>query len=189
VIGLREGVPTGLGTVEVGDRTKIRSFGISGTDVVLEVVEAGPDDAMCCPTQLAHKTYGMEAGTLRIKSSDVTGTLSLALLAGEWTVVEIDGEPLPSGVDPPTATFDGDTVAGFSGCNRYRGTIKETAAGTIAVGPIAGTRMACPEPQMGLESRFFASLEKATQYTFLAGRLALSGMDGETMRSVLLKRP
>jgi heat shock protein HslJ len=48
--------------------------------------------------------------------------------------------------------------------------------------------MACPGAEMRIEDRFLASLGKAGRYTFLAGRLMLSGMDGETMRSVLLTR-
>ena len=190
VIGMRDGVPTSLGTVEVGDRTKIRTFGISGADVVMEVVEAGPGEPMCCPTQLARKVYGFENGTLTIKNSEVTGTLSIALLAGpEWTVVEIDDTPLPDGAKPPTATFEGERVAGFGGCNRYTGAIKETAPGQVQIGPLAGTMMACPEPASQVEGGFLMSFGKATQYTFLAGRLHVSGMDGETFRSVLFVRP
>jgi heat shock protein HslJ len=188
-IGLRAGAPASIGTIAVGDRTKIVTFGISGADVVMEVIEAGPNDPACCPTQVATKVYALEGGALKLKGSEAKGTLSMALFAGaEWTAVEIDGVPI-SGVDRrPTATVAGDRIAGFGGCNRYTGQIKETSPGEIAIGPIAGTRMACPEPEMQLEDRFFASLGKAVRYSFLAGRLVLSGMDGDTMRSVLLTR-
>jgi len=189
VVGSRGGAPASIGTVAVGDRTKIVTFGISGADVVMEVIEAGPNDPACCPTQVARKVYALEGGALKMKNSTVTGILSMALFAGgEWTAAEIDGVPI-SGVDRrPTANFAGDRIAGFGGCNRYTGQIKETSPGGLAIGPIAGTRMACPEPEMQLEDRFLASLGKAVRYSFLAGRLVLSGMDGETMRSVLLTR-
>ena len=189
VIGSRGGAPASIGTIAVGDRTKVVSFGISGMDVVTEVIEAGPSDPACCPTQVARKVYALEGGALKMRSSTVTGIMSVALLSGaEWTVVEIDGVPI-SGVERrPTATVAGDRISGFGGCNRYTGQIKETSPGGLAIGPIAGTRMACPEPEMQLEDRFLASLGKAVRYSFLAGRLVLSGMDGETMRSVLLTR-
>jgi heat shock protein HslJ len=189
VIGPRGGAPASIGTIAVGDRTKIVTFGISGADVEMEVVEAGPNDPACCPTQVATRVYALEGGDLKLKGSEVKGTLSMALFAGaEWTAVEIDGVPI-SGVDRrPTATVAGDRIAGFGGCNRYTGQIKETSPGEIAIGPIAGTRMACPEPEMQLEDRFFASLGKTVRYSFLAGRLVLSGMDGDTMRSVMLTR-
>jgi heat shock protein HslJ len=59
----------------------------------------------------------------------------------------------------------------------------------VAIGPLAGTTMACPPAASQVEDAFLKSLGKATQYTFLARRLKLSGVDGETMRSVLLARP
>jgi heat shock protein HslJ len=189
VIDPRGGVPASVGTIAVGDRTKIVSFGIAGADLVMQVVEAGPSDPACCPTQVARKVYALEGGALKMKSSTATGILSLALLAGAgWTAVEIDGRPIPEGIRRPTATLSGDRIAGFGGCNRYTGQIKETAPGEIAIGPIAGTRMACPEPEMQLEDRFLASLGKANRYSFLAGRLVLSGVDGDGVRSVLLTR-
>jgi heat shock protein HslJ len=189
VIALRGGAPESVGTVAVGDRTRIVSCGVSGAEILMQVVEAGPGDPACCPTQVARKTYGLENGTLKMKRSEVEGILSLALIAGvEWTAVEIDGEPVPDGARRPTAVVKDDRVAGFGGCNRYNASVREVSPGHIAVGPAAATKMACPEPQGRLEDRFFASLGKSTQYSFLAGRLALSGMDGETPRSILLAR-
>ena len=40
--------------------------------------------------------------------------------------------------------------------------------------------MACPGPEMDLEQKFLAALDKVGGYTFLAGRLALTwtGKDG-----------
>jgi heat shock protein HslJ len=189
VIGLRGDAPASVGTIAVGDRTKIVSFGISGADVVMQVVEAGPNDPACCPTQVARKVYTLEGGELKMKSSEATGTLSMALFAGaEWTAVEIDGVPVTDVERRPTATVSGDRIAGFGGCNRYTAQIREISPGEIAIGPAAATKMACPEPQMHLEDRFLASLGKTGRYSFLAGRLVLSGMDGDTMRSVLLDR-
>ena len=189
VIGLRSGAPASIGTIAVGDRTKIVTFGISGAAVVMEVIEAGPNDPACCPTQVATKVYALEGGDLKLKGSEAKGTLSVALFAGaEWTAVEIDGVPIPEGDRQPTAAVAGDRLAGFGGCNRYTAQIRELSPGEIAIGPVAGTRMACPEAEMQLENRFLTSLGKAVRYSFLAGRLVLSGTDGDTMRSVLLTR-
>ena len=180
IVGRRDGAPASLGTVQVGDRTKIRTFTVAGADVVMDVVEAGPEDARCCPTQLVRKTYGLEKGTATLKNSQVTGTL---------TVVEIDGAALPAGAKPPTLTVEDGRISGFGGCNSYTGPIKETAPGQVAIGTVAGTMMACPPPASQVEDAFLKSLTKATRYTFLARRLMLSGVDGETMRSILLARP
>ncbi len=89
VTGLRDGRAESLGAVLVGDRVRIRSLSTEGADLVLEVVEAGPDDPACCPTQAALKRYRLWDGGLTLTSDEVTGALSLALVAGtQWTLVE-----------------------------------------------------------------------------------------------------
>lgn len=189
VVGRWRDEVVSLSTFPVGDRPKIRSFALAGREIVLEVVEAGPGEPMCCPTQLATKVYAFVEGVLRPLRSEVTGKLSLALLAGgEWEVAAIDGEPLPADVRPPTVLFESGRIAGFAGCNRFTGTIEETAPGELAIGPLALTRMACPGPVMEVESRFAASLAAATRWGYVAGRVVLSGMAGETPRAVTLVR-
>jgi heat shock protein HslJ len=188
-IALRGGTAVSVATVAVGDRTRIVSFGLGGRQILLEVVEGGPGDPACCPTQVARKTYALEDGALRLRLSEIEGTLSLALAAGvEWAAVEIDGEPVPAGARRPTAVVAEGRIAGFAGCNRYTASIRETAPGGIAVGPAAATKMACPEGETRLEERFLASLGAATRYSFVGGRLALSGMSGSSPRSILLAR-
>jgi heat shock protein HslJ len=104
------------------------------------------------------------------------GAASIADLAGaEWTLVGLDGAPLPAGTDAPTARFEAGAVAGFGGCNRYRGAVRETSPGALEIGPLAGTRMACAPPAMDLEGRFLAALAEATRYALADGRLSLDG--------------
>ncbi len=180
------GRPVNLGTAPVGDRTKIRALHIDRGTIVMEVVEAGPQDPACCPTQLARKRYMLRGDALKLKSSVVNGTLSIETLAGtEWTLVELDGNTLPEGVRPPTATFVGKRIAGFGGCNRYTGEVRETAAGSISIGTLAGTRMACPDAEMSLEDRFLKRLSAVERYTFLGGRLALVSRDGGSQQLLL----
>lgn len=186
VTGLRDGRAESLGAVLVGDRVRIRSLSTEGADLVLEVVEAGPDDPACCPTQAALKRYRLWDGGLTLTSDEVTGALSLALVAGtQWSLVELDGEPLPDGVKPPTLEVREGRLSGFDGCNRYMGKIEDPAPGEVVVGPLAGTRMACPGPAMQLEQRFLEALGKATHYDFQAGRLLLSGKDWDAEHRLL----
>jgi heat shock protein HslJ len=42
------------------------------------------------------------------------------------------------------------------------------------VGPLAVTRMACPEPQSAVEARFLEQLGGARTFGFRLGRLAIS---------------
>ncbi|MGD8968872.1 MAG: META domain-containing protein, partial [Anaerolineae bacterium] len=48
----------------------------------------GPDDPMCCPTQIVRNTYALEGGTLVEATSEVIGT-----------VAEVE-EPAPPAVPP-----------------------------------------------------------------------------------------
>jgi len=181
VFGVQDGRLLNLGTAEVGDRTKLQNLWLQGGKVVMDVVEAGPKDPACCPTQLARKTYALEGGTLKQSKSEVLGTLTMGTLAAnEWQLASIDGQPPPAGAKLPVIHFERDTIRGFSGCNRFTAPIKETAPGVIEVGPSAATRMACPGPEMDLERKFLAELGQVNGYTFLAGRLALTwtGKDG-----------
>ncbi len=179
--GVRDGKLENLATAEVGDRTKLQNLWLQGGKVVMDVVEAGPADPACCPTQLARKTYAFEGGALKQTKSDVLGVLTVSTLsASEWQLVSTDGQPLPADTKPPVIHIDRDGIRGFAGCNRFTASLKETASGVIVVGPAAATRMACPGPEMDLEQKFLAQLGKVNGYTFLAGRLALtwSGKDG-----------
>jgi heat shock protein HslJ len=175
VFGVRDGKLENLGTAAVGDRTKLQNLWLQGGKVVMDVVEAGPADAACCPTQLARKTYAFEGGSLKQSKSEVLGTLTVGTLsANEWQLVSINGRAVPAGAKPPVIHFERDSIRGFAGCNRFTSSVKETAPGVIEVGPAAATRMACPGPEMDIEQQFLAALGKATGYTFLAGRLALT---------------
>jgi heat shock protein HslJ len=187
--GVRDGALVNLGTAMVGDRTKVQSVWLEQGKIVMDVIEAGPNDAACCPTQVARKTFGMEGGALKQLSSDVRGVLAISMLAAnEWTLLEMDGQPLPAGVEPPLVLFERDTVRGFAGCNRFNATVKESKPGEIEISLAAGTRKACPPPAMELEDRFLAELAKVRSYTFLAGQLALTWQDGDRTGTLLLKK-
>lgn len=109
-----------------------------------------------------------------------TAPPSLATLAGAtWTLVSLGGQPLAQGARPPTAVFDGIRLSGFGGCNRYTGQVEDKTPGTIAIGPLAATKMACPSPAMEVEDRYFAALAQVTQYRVAGSRLVLSGPSGE----------
>ncbi|BCS33669.1 hypothetical protein TBR22_A28960 [Luteitalea sp. TBR-22] len=190
VVGLRGGKATSVGSTLVGDRTRIRDLRLAGRDIVLEVVEIGPKDAACCATQLATRTYRLQGGRLGLQSSVVTGTLSVATLGGAaWTAVEIDGTPVPAGITAPTLTYENGRISGTSGCNRYTGALTESTPGTVKVGPTAGTRRLCAEEAANAtETRYLTALQAATRYTFLAGRLHLSGGDASVTHTILFRK-
>jgi heat shock protein HslJ len=172
--------PEGLrnvATTALGDRVGIRSARVEGRKLLVSVVRAGGKDAMCCPGELADLGWTLAGGKLSpVATAGVTGRLSLDTLAGtQWVLRAWDlEEPAPAEPEVTLAYLDG-RLAGTSGCNRYTASAKAGATpGDLTVGPAAGTRMACPEPQSAVEAQFLKQLGGAKKFGFLLGRLALS---------------
>lgn len=186
VFGVRDGQLVNLGTAQVGDRAKVRSVWLEKGSIVMDVIEAGPKEPACCPTQMARKSYAMEGGALKQTKSDSLGTVTIGTIAtNEWQLVQLDGQPLAAGVKPPVIHFEVHSVRGFAGCNRFTATVKEVSPGEIDVGPAAATKMACPPEQMDLEQKFLAGLDKVNRYSFMGGQLALTWQEKE-QRGLLL---
>ena len=187
--GRRDGRPTEATAALVGDRVKVMALSIADRQVTLDILEAGPGDALCCPSRLARRTYALQGATLVPVAPTATRGVSLADLAGtEWTLVGLDDHPLPAGARPPTLAVDGTRLMGFGGCNRYTGTIDEKAPGVVSVGPLATTHLACAGPAMDIEGRYLAGLARVTRYSIVAGRLQLIHVEDGTPRPLTFER-
>jgi heat shock protein HslJ len=103
------------------------------------------------------------------------------LAAVEWLLVAIDGnEDLADIVPTLTVAADG-SVSGFGGCNRYNGQMVVDGE-TLAVGPLASTKMACGAPGDLVEQRYLEALGAAARWSMDAnGRLLLEGDAGSLM--------
>ncbi len=55
-----KGAPTQLASAPLGDRVQLRSISVKDGLIVVYMVEAGPDDAACCPTQEVVKVFGLQ---------------------------------------------------------------------------------------------------------------------------------
>ena len=177
------------GLAEIGDRVQIRDARIEEGRVVLDVLQVGPDDALCCPTQLATRTFAMEGGEFVETSTEVAGTASLATLEGrEWVLRKLSSTGAAPAEPEVTMSIDGDRLSGSSGCNRYNGTIEtgETAT-SLVVGPLMSTRMACPPDLMDLEQRVTAALQGAQSWSFHLGLLVLNYQEGDTFGSLFFE--
>lgn len=103
-------------------------------------------------------------------------------LVGTWTVSGYnDGKSavvLPIAATELTASFAEDgKVSGASGCNTYAGSYTMDGE-KITIGPLATTRMACPEPIMAQEQAFLAALASTAAYSMEAGQPVLHSADG-----------
>lgn len=120
--------------------------------------------------------------------SAMTGTI--ADLGGpEWRLESFSqSEAVPAAITI-TLAVGGEQISGTSGCNRYMGSIKNgDAPGKIVIGPLAGTRMACPPPQDQAEARYTKALQHATSFVIQDGRLQIAYQDGETTHTLTYTR-
>jgi hypothetical protein len=166
-----------VATALVGDRVQVRDARIEEGRIVLDVVQVGPGDAMCCPGELLSRSWELRGSSLEeLPASASAGRLSPEGLAGEewvlraWNV----GEEAPAEPEVTLVYAEG-RFAGSSGCNRYSAAVTAgETPGDLALGPAIGTRMACPPRIMDVESRFLAQLVGVRKLGFLGGRLALT---------------
>jgi heat shock protein HslJ len=187
-VGRRDDGLVNLGTALVGDRVQVRALRIGADQVELDVVQAGPRDAACCPTQKATRAWQLRPEGLVELAARICGTLSAADLESvTWVLTHMTwNEPVPE--DPEVSIeFSDGQVSGSAGCNRYLGGVAESSPGQISVGALSATRMVCPGDVMELETRYLAALANVQSYSFLAGQLALTFVADDDVLTLLFE--
>ena len=104
-----------------------------------------------------------------------TAEQPLPLVGTAWFLETVgDGNgAVSSPVAPGTITFAEDgTVSGQTGCNTFTGSYTDDGA-SLAFGPLATTRMACPDDAMAQEAAVLAALEGTAAYTIDGSSLSL----------------
>jgi heat shock protein HslJ len=76
-----------------------------------------------------------------------------------------------------SAEFDGTTITGNSGCNRYNASY-EASGDEISFGPIAGTKMACGEPESSTETQYLHLLDSVATYEVSGRSMSMNDADG-----------
>ena len=179
LMGRRDGQLENLDTVLLGDRVQVRNLKSDGAMVLVELVEPGPEEAVCCPQSVVQQQFQLIDDRLLFQRKVEIDRLSLDMLEGAtWDLVRLSVHE--TDLLPGTVTLEvrDQRFAGSSGCNRYQTSVTETDAGSLTLGPIAGTMMACGPPQDALETRYLAALQNVKQMGFVFGQLALT-YDGE----------
>ena len=97
-----------------------------------------------------------------------------------WKLVDLPGHDsgaLGAARRPVTVLFEAGRISGFSGCNRFTGgyTVDRDK---LLIGMLAGTMMACPEPEMALERAVHGALTGSLRYAISDGRLTLTPESG-----------
>ena len=73
VVGRVNGRVEALESAEIGDRVKVRKAWVADRRIEMDVLRSGPQDAMCCPGELAHLTYAFNGDWLKKTADTVTG--------------------------------------------------------------------------------------------------------------------
>lgn len=115
------------------------------------------------------------AGLLMASCGSTKQAMSVSSLGGEWNIIKVDGKTVTGNKDQvPFIGFDiaQGRIYGNSGCNRMMGSFEANSAkpGTLSFGPIAGTRMACPD--MDMEKNVLTALGQAKSYKLLSDNKA-----------------
>ncbi|MBP7001425.1 META domain-containing protein [Amaricoccus sp.] len=99
------------------------------------------------------------------------------LAGSEWRPLDLAGTPFPAGGEAFVRFGADGALTGSGGCNRFSGTY--TIDGdTLTIGPVAATRMACPEPAMSAEAALFRALAAAASFSRDGADLNLLDGDG-----------
>ncbi len=82
VVEKRNGVLINTATAALGDRVQVRDVRIENGAIAVDVLQAGPQDAACCPGELATRHWRLnDTGIVESETADRTGRLSLDVIA------------------------------------------------------------------------------------------------------------
>ena len=90
----------------------------------------------------------------------------------DWRPTSVEGEAVPDDTDQFVRFEVDGSISGHGGCNRFFGALTNVD-GSIEVGPLGATRMACPEPIMSREMAFLDAVQKTRGFDFRKENLRL----------------
>jgi heat shock protein HslJ len=126
---------------------------------------------------LAAATFVLGATACTTPSTHSSPAQPVGLLGVDWI---LDASSLATQVAKvPTGiridlTFSGEQVSGSSGCNTYGG-LFQAIGGSISLGALHSTQMACDHQVMEAEAAYLRALEGSTAYEATSTTLHLTG--------------
>jgi len=177
------------------DADGIANFGCIGELSYAEWEKATPEEreqaaeARWCRIGFGD-TIGWSAGRFLAEGSDTKsftgGRLVMELADTAWRLRDFAGETVEPDV---TVSFGPEGRAfGSGGCNRFNGSFT-LDRGRLTFGPIAATRMACPDPVNQIEMRFFKTLEATAEIVATKRLLAFFSADHDLLATFLRDDP
>jgi len=188
VLTVRDGKLVNVATTEMGDRIQVMGGKIEKGEIRLDVIQHGPKDPACCPSQKATQVWKLKGKKLIKGKTLVKGNLTLKdLEGGTWVLQRLKrkGQPLEGAT--VTLRFANGKLQGKGFCNRYFAKVenREGMAGSIHIGPVGSTKMSCSKAVMQMERRYFDALSGVMSYSFLFGKLALTWQKGKKVDAMV----
>ncbi len=176
------------------------SYTVDGDSIT--IAPSGASTMMACPEPVMNQaqafaaalgaaaTYAVDDSSLTLQDSAGTAVatfdaVSTDLAGTAWTVNSYNnGKQAVVGVfaDTTLTILFGESgqISGSGGCNNYSGGYKSDGAGSIEIGPLVSTMMACADPEgiMDQETQFLAALQAATVYRLDGSTLELRNAEG-----------
>jgi heat shock protein HslJ len=95
-----------------------------------------------------------------------------------WTLRTLNGKPVPAGLEATMRIDNQFRGAGFAGCNNWSATMWPVRGQRFAVGGVAVTKKACPQPAMQFEQAFLHALFAAPTWDIVNGLLEVKSQSG-----------
>ena len=95
-----------------------------------------------------------------------------------WSLRELNGKPVPAGVDVSLKIDGSLRGSGYTGCNSWSATMYPVKDQHLAVGPYALTKKQCPKDVMQLELGFLSALVGNPEWDLVNGDLIIKGPRG-----------
>ncbi|MBX9738488.1 MAG: META domain-containing protein [Beijerinckiaceae bacterium] len=95
-----------------------------------------------------------------------------------WTLREMNGKPVPAGVEATLTIDDRFRGTGVAGCNNWSATMWPVRGQRFAVGPVVLTKKSCPAPIMAFERSYLTTLHNQSTWDIVQGFLDVKGPSG-----------
>ena len=95
-----------------------------------------------------------------------------------WSLKELNGKPVPPGLDISLKIDGSLRGSGFTGCNSWSATLYPVKDQHLAVGPYALTKKQCAKDIMQLELGFLSALVGNPAWDLVNGDLVIKGPRG-----------
>ena len=135
-----------------------------------------------CSAQAARDPAPVQAASAPSSSPAPSNTNVTSLDGSEWRFVELDGRPVPAGINA-TLRLRGGRAAGKAGCNAYGARYHIATDGSAEFEQTLSTKMACQQPAgvMHVERGVFDAFRQTAKVAIVNGELVMFDAAGKPL--------